>query len=380
MITSTATQNTATAITNNQQTIIDDIFKSKSVPLKKHFVSRFTYIQSDIEEAGLQPTESRLLASINSLFFGRDVAKTNRSQLARKTTFTKETISRSMQRLQHRHHLIEYDNTGRGYIIRLSGFARSISKLVKHYGQLGLKKLFQLYCRLKDIFEGNDTEQILAAEISANEPFTDPDPKTDPDPDQNQVSATSEVRSDHFRSDPGALLTYLYKESFKETETAPAACLPDPKTPVQPETSNQPQAVHSENQKTETETINRACKKILSLPRKPGKPFNPFQAVQWAVKNGFHHRAITETICAMASKNVWQDIGNPFGWFKSVVSTRSKNCNEQDFISRSDNIKADEKIHGAKFDGFFQKALSEYREKKKARKRAFEIDLNMKGI
>lgn len=373
MTTSTATQNTATATTNNQQTIIDDIFKSKQVPLKKHFVSRFTYIQSDIEEAGLQPTECRILASINSLFFGRDVAKTNRSQLARKTTYTKETISRSMQRLQNRHHLIEYENNGRGYIIRLSDFARSISKLVKHYGQVGLQKLFQLYCRLKDIFEGNDTEQT-------NDTFTDPDPKTDPDPGQNQVSATSEVRQDHFRSDPGALHTLLYKESFKETETAPAACLPDPKAPVQPKTPNQPMAVPSENQKTDTETINRACKTILSFPRKSGKAFNPFQAVQWAIKKGYHHRAITETICAMAERNVWQDIGNPFGWFKSVVSTRSKNCNEQDFINRSETIKAEEKIHGSKFDGFFKKALSEYREKKKARKRALEIDLNMKGI
>lgn len=338
------------------ETIIDDIFTKNAKSSKKRINNRFTFLQSDIEEAGLTPTECKVLASINSCMFGNDHAKTNRASLAQKTCYRVETISRSMKRLKYTYNLVDYESTGRGYIIRLTDFCRSIPKLVKYYGQVGLKKLLELFQNLKSIFEkGEDSI---------------PD---DPLPE------SSEVTLDHTRSDPESLLTYN-KEFIKEKETAPPSG--SARKPSENPSSDPDRQLSADpflkpiNDKVDVylEQIEKGCKKILSFPKKGAKPFNPFKAVNWARKNGYHPGAITYTINAMADERNWDVIGNPFAWFRSIVSNQSKNFYEKDSMKLASDIKLEERCFSEKVGNLFNQLIGSFKEKKARKNTGLEID------
>lgn len=334
---------------NFSKTIIQDIFGQTLKTPAKRIKERFNYIQADIEEAGLKPTECRLLASINSCMFGNDFAKTSRAKLAQKTSYRQETISRSLKRLKNQYHLVDYENTGRGYIIRLTNFCRAIPKLVRAYGQLGIKKLLELYQQLKTQFEKGD-------------------------------DCTPEVTLDHTRGDSGSHHTIIKEHFNKETAPAPETVRePVQSLPPDPD-ENQPSAGPfskslGEKMDGQMDEIESSCKKILNFPKKSGKAFNPVQAVNWAIKMNYHYKAIAYTINAMADADNWDVIDNPFGWFKAIVISRSKNFNEQDNMQLADDRKFAEQCFTKKFGDMISRLKAYYTTDKTAK--SARIDLKV---
>jgi len=88
------------------------------------------------------------------------------------------------------------------------------------------------------------------------------------------------------------------------------------------------------------EPIIKNCKKILKLPQKNGKRFNPFQWVQSQTKNNIHPGAILETVEALANPKHWQNIRDgPWAYATAIIKTKNGNWNERSHIAEAEKFK-----------------------------------------
>lgn len=102
------------------------------------------------------------------------------------------------------------------------------------------------------------------------------------------------------------------------------------------------------------ENIKNSCDLIKKLPGKSNNIVNVEKMVHWCVKKRFHKKAIANAFKTMADINVWQGIGNPYGWLTNALKIASANYYEQEHIQASNDRKASE----ISFPGYLDRLLT----------------------
>lgn len=85
------------------------------------------------------------------------------------------------------------------------------------------------------------------------------------------------------------------------------------------------------------QSIVLTCQRIQKLPKKNGRPFNPFQWVQKQVNNNAHPGAIDETLKAL--ENYWDSTEKPYAYADSILKTKDGNWHEKDHIEDHEQTK-----------------------------------------
>lgn len=79
------------------------------------------------------------------------------------------------------------------------------------------------------------------------------------------------------------------------------------------------------------------AKKLSAFPQKPGRPWKTWEAIQHAINHRIHPRAIIEGLEALVIG--WNrhenSIEKPWGYWRSVVLTKSGNYHEADYVSKA---------------------------------------------
>jgi hypothetical protein len=105
------------------------------------------------------------------------------------------------------------------------------------------------------------------------------------------------------------------------------------------------------------EKIESSCSTILQFPQSGnGKPFNGFEAVTWATNQAGNPKAISETIEYMAEH--WDEVENPWGWFRTVFAQKNAKENENLEIDQSLAFKENRESDAEAFKAIWESALS----------------------
>jgi len=106
--------------------------------------------------------------------------------------------------------------------------------------------------------------------------------------------------------------------------------------------SGQPSAVSFSNSKSKhfstklgsyLDEIVEGCAVIARFPAKGRKQFNPYEAVTWATNHGGHPKAIAEVVTALSATEQWEQVENPWPWFRAVFAQKNAMYNEADAIA-----------------------------------------------
>jgi len=118
-------------------------------------------------------------------------------------------------------------------------------------------------------------------------------------------------------------------------------------TPSSSSSSSSPSKKLKESGKTKSfsaffqdqfDSIIERCQTIKSLEKKKDK-FNPFQWVQFHIKENAHPRAIMETLDGLIDH--WDLIDSVWSYGNNIIDTKSQNYHEEDHITQSAEFKKD---------------------------------------
>ena len=83
--------------------------------------------------------------------------------------------------------------------------------------------------------------------------------------------------------------------------------------------------------------IKQLCELLLKLPKKGGKPWNPYQWVQRCANRSRHPQAIVDTLSDLSVK--WHSIRQVWPYAEAVVAKLSARFNEEDHIRQAKEFK-----------------------------------------
>lgn len=284
--------------------------------------------------ADLTNRDEIVLSRISTEHRQRNFVEFTLAGLAELCNMSKRTLQRAIDSLKG-FGLIKIERQFNRLRFFLTNFYHRFSEIKEAAGCIGLANILDWYIKMKARFiESQNPEQTH---------------------DQIEKRVAILTTLDDKMATPSII------DNKEIIETAKSELIPDSVSEDPPDNQKtEPSAVlFSDSVKEKIDTcvnlIEESCEAILDLPAKRGIPFNPMEATGWAIKKGYHPQAISYTLKAMSNPMAWNDMENPFGWFRAVVRCSSRNFNEQDHLKLSDERKELEKGFIAKLGNIFSK-------------------------